>query len=37
MRLLADHEKNLIALEYLIVGIGLVKACIDLASSAGLL
>lgn len=32
-----DHQKNLIALEYLIAGIGLVKACIDLASSAGLL
>ncbi len=32
-----DHEKNLIAIKYLIAGINLAQACIDMACSVGLL
>lgn len=32
-----DHEKNLIAIKYLIASINLAQACIDMACSAGLL
>lgn len=32
-----DHEKNIIILNYLLTGIGLLRECVDLARSAGLL
>lgn len=32
-----DHEKNIIILNYLLTGIGLLRECVDLARAGGLL